>query len=61
MRAIGGNIYLHNHYGEISAYCHEYSETELYQAIHAGLDQIKNGEIITEEEMMKNLNSYIGK
>jgi PHD/YefM family antitoxin component YafN of YafNO toxin-antitoxin module len=34
---------------------------ELYQAIQAGLDQIKNGEIITEKEMMKNLNEYIGK
>jgi predicted transcriptional regulator len=34
---------------------------ELYQAIQVGLDQIKNGEIIPEEEMMKTLNSYIGK
>jgi predicted transcriptional regulator len=34
---------------------------ELYQAIQVGLDEIKNGEIITEEEMMKNLNAYIGK
>jgi PHD/YefM family antitoxin component YafN of YafNO toxin-antitoxin module len=34
---------------------------ELYQAIQAGLDQIKRGEIITEEQMMKNLNRYIGK
>jgi PHD/YefM family antitoxin component YafN of YafNO toxin-antitoxin module len=34
---------------------------ELYQLIQVGLDQIKNGELITEEEMMKNLNNYIGK
>jgi PHD/YefM family antitoxin component YafN of YafNO toxin-antitoxin module len=34
---------------------------ELYQAIQVGLDQVKNGEIITWEEMMKNLNAYIGK
>jgi PHD/YefM family antitoxin component YafN of YafNO toxin-antitoxin module len=34
---------------------------ELYQLLEAGLNQIKNGEIITEEEMMKELNQYIGK
>ena len=34
---------------------------ELYQAIETGLDQIKRGEIITEKQMMKNLNRYIGK
>jgi PHD/YefM family antitoxin component YafN of YafNO toxin-antitoxin module len=34
---------------------------ELYQAIQIGLDQIKNGETITEERMMKDLNEYIGK
>jgi hypothetical protein len=34
---------------------------ELYQLLEVGLDQIKNGEIITEEEMMKELNQYIGK
>jgi PHD/YefM family antitoxin component YafN of YafNO toxin-antitoxin module len=34
---------------------------ELYQAIQVGLDQIKNGETITEEQMMENLNGYIGK
>jgi hypothetical protein len=36
-------------------------ECELYQAIQVGLDQIKNGEIIHEKEMMKNLNNYVGK
>jgi predicted transcriptional regulator len=34
---------------------------ELYRAIQVGIDQIKNGETITEEEMMKNLDEYIGK
>jgi hypothetical protein len=34
---------------------------ELYQAIQIGLDQIKNGETITEEQMMENLNGYLEK
>ena len=34
---------------------------ELYQAIQTGLDQIKNGETITEGEMLQNLGKYIGK
>jgi PHD/YefM family antitoxin component YafN of YafNO toxin-antitoxin module len=34
---------------------------ELHKLIQDGLNQIKNGETITEEEMMKNLNNYIGK
>jgi PHD/YefM family antitoxin component YafN of YafNO toxin-antitoxin module len=34
---------------------------ELYKAIQVGLHQIKKGEIITEEQMMKDLNGYIGK
>ncbi|MDR1637573.1 MAG: type II toxin-antitoxin system prevent-host-death family antitoxin [Treponema sp.] len=34
---------------------------ELYQAIQVGLDQIKNGETIAEEQMMKNLSGYLGK
>jgi PHD/YefM family antitoxin component YafN of YafNO toxin-antitoxin module len=33
---------------------------ELYQAIQVGLDQIEKGETITKEQMMKNLNGYIG-
>jgi PHD/YefM family antitoxin component YafN of YafNO toxin-antitoxin module len=36
-------------------------KTELYQLLLVGLNQIKNGETITEEEMMRNLNSYIEK
>ena len=34
---------------------------EFYKAIKAGLDQIKNGEIITEEEMDKKILRYMGK
>ena len=34
---------------------------ELYHALQMGLDQINNGEIIEEEEMMEILNNYIGK
>jgi PHD/YefM family antitoxin component YafN of YafNO toxin-antitoxin module len=34
---------------------------ELYKLIQDGLNQIKSGETITEEEMMKNLNNYIEK
>jgi PHD/YefM family antitoxin component YafN of YafNO toxin-antitoxin module len=34
---------------------------ELYQLIEAGLEQIKNGEIIPQEEMMKKLHKYSGK
>ena len=32
---------------------------ELYRALQMGLDQINNGEIIEEEEMMAKLNGYI--
>ena len=34
---------------------------ELYHALQMGLDQINNGEVIEEEEMMEKLNNYIGK
>ncbi|GHT98887.1 prevent-host-death protein [Spirochaetia bacterium] len=34
---------------------------ELYQLIEAGLEQIKNGEIIPQEEMMKKLHKYSGR
>ena len=33
---------------------------QLYHALQMGLDQINNGEIIEEEEMMETLNDYIG-
>jgi len=34
---------------------------ELYHSLQMGLNQINNGEIIEEEEMMEKLNNYIGK
>jgi PHD/YefM family antitoxin component YafN of YafNO toxin-antitoxin module len=34
---------------------------ELYQLIEAGLEQVKNGEIISQEEMMKKLRKYSGR
>ena len=34
---------------------------QLYHALQMGLDQINNGEIIEEEEMMETLNNYIAK
>ena len=34
---------------------------ELYHALQMGLDQINNGEIIEEEEMMEILDNYLGK
>jgi prevent-host-death family protein len=34
---------------------------ELYQLIEAGLEQVKNGEIIPQEEMMKKLHRYSGR
>ena len=45
----------------IETYEYLMGQTELHQALQLGLDQIKNGEIITEDEMMKNLNHYLGK
>ena len=43
----------------IEAYEELVGRIELYQALHMGLEQINNGEIIEEEEMMDFLNSYI--
>jgi len=39
----------------IAAYEELTGKLELYQSLQVGLDQIKNGEVITEEAMMKNL------
>ena len=33
---------------------------ELYQAILKGLNQIRNGDTITEEEMMGKIKNYVG-
>jgi PHD/YefM family antitoxin component YafN of YafNO toxin-antitoxin module len=45
----------------IDAYEELVGKIELYHALQMGLDQINNGEIIEEEEMMATLNNYIGK
>jgi PHD/YefM family antitoxin component YafN of YafNO toxin-antitoxin module len=33
---------------------------ELYQVILKGLNQIRNGDVITEEEMMRKIKNYAG-
>ena len=43
----------------IEAYEEIVGRIELYQALYMGLQQINNGEIIEEEEMMGILNNYI--
>ena len=56
----------HNGKGElavmsIDAYEELVGKIELYHALQMGLDQINNGEVIEEEEMMEALNNYIRK
>ena len=36
-------------------------ENELYQLIQEGIDDIKNGRTLTEEEIIKNMNNALGK
>jgi len=43
----------------IEAYEELVGRIELYHALQMGLDQINNGEIIEEEEMMEKLNNYL--
>jgi PHD/YefM family antitoxin component YafN of YafNO toxin-antitoxin module len=45
----------------IEAYEELVGRIELYHALQMGLDQINNGEVIEEEEMMGILNNYIVK
>ena len=45
----------------IDAYEELVGRLELYHSLQMGLDQINNGEIIEEEEMMEKLNNYIRK
>jgi predicted transcriptional regulator len=45
----------------IEAYEELVGKIELYHALQTGLNQINNGEVIEEEEMMEILNNYIGK
>jgi PHD/YefM family antitoxin component YafN of YafNO toxin-antitoxin module len=44
----------------IAVYEELIGKIELYQALQMGLNQINNGEVIEEEEMIEILNSYIG-
>ena len=44
----------------IEAYNELMGRLELYQKINIGINQIKNGEIITEEKMMKKIKKYAG-
>ncbi|MDR2718245.1 MAG: type II toxin-antitoxin system Phd/YefM family antitoxin [Treponema sp.] len=45
----------------IEAYEELVGRIELYHALQMGLDQINNGEVVEEEEMMGILNNYIVK
>jgi len=45
----------------IEAYEELVGKIELYNALQTGLNQINNGEVIEEEEMIGILNNYIGK
>jgi len=45
----------------IDTYEESIGKLELYNAIEVGLDQIKNGETITKEELYNHLNGLIGK
>ena len=44
----------------IEAYEEMNGRLELYQKILIGLSQIKNGEIVTEEKIMKKIKQYAG-
>jgi len=44
----------------IEAYEELVGRIELYHSLQMGLDQINNGDVIEEEEMMEILNGYIG-
>ena len=44
----------------IEAYEELTGRIELYHSLQMGLDQINNGDVIEEENMMGILNSYIG-
>jgi len=45
----------------IEAYEELVGRIELYHSLQMGLDQVNNGEVIEEEEMMGILNNFIGK
>jgi PHD/YefM family antitoxin component YafN of YafNO toxin-antitoxin module len=45
----------------IDTYEESIGKLELYNALEVGLNQIKNGETITKEELFNHLNSLIGR
>jgi len=45
----------------IEAYEELVGRIELYHSLQMGLDQVNNGKVIEEEEMMRVLNNFIGK
>jgi PHD/YefM family antitoxin component YafN of YafNO toxin-antitoxin module len=45
----------------IEAYEELVGRLELYHSLQMGLNQINNGEVIEEEEMLETLNNYIRK
>ncbi|GHU25857.1 hypothetical protein FACS1894172_14730 [Spirochaetia bacterium] len=45
----------------IDTYEESIGRLELYNAIEVGLNQVKNGETITKEELFNHLNSLIGR
>jgi hypothetical protein len=47
--------------GEIDTYEESIGRLELYNALEIGLNQIKNGETISKEELYNHLNSLIAK
>jgi predicted transcriptional regulator len=44
----------------INAYNELSGKIDLYQKLLAGLNQIYNGETVSEEELMKKIDKYIG-
>ena len=45
----------------IEAYEELTGRLELYRSLQAGLDQINNGDVIEEKDMMATLNNYVGR
>jgi hypothetical protein len=75
MPAIRNSADLVNNFTEIRDFCQNYREPifltnngqgeltgniGLYHALQLGLDQINDGDVIEEEEMVEVLNKYIG-
>ncbi|GHT83060.1 hypothetical protein FACS1894137_03260 [Spirochaetia bacterium] len=68
MPLINKSAELRNNYGEgdlavmsIETYETLSGKNELYQLIQEGIDDIKNGKTLTEEEIIKNMDNALGK